>query len=284
MTPTDDFAEVPERYRGLWRRVQLDVPGLRDTTTWAHWLQTARWHADLRVPDAARTAEVLGAPGHSPHPALALQTGFFGRTEVFLQPGGERCTWHRQLDVQPDRGRPDTGWMTFEQPDVVVETGLNGDFREVWQRIPDSTGRTMVLAERASAVAGAPAPIAPCGTRWLLSGEWLMRVRPRRIPWLGESGAAPQLWPADTAPGDTLATVVSRHPKSTAALLDFEISFGRWSDGVWAIERSTLPALEGRSEAFAAHRIDAQTAEITTSAGAGARWQVLEWSAQDTLR
>jgi hypothetical protein len=79
MTATDDFADVPERYRGLWRRVQLDVPGLRDTTTWAHWLQTVRWHADLRVPDAARTAEVLGAPGHSPHPALALRLSSFQR-------------------------------------------------------------------------------------------------------------------------------------------------------------------------------------------------------------
>jgi hypothetical protein len=274
MTATDDFADVPERYRGLWRRLQLDVPGLRDTTTWAHWLQTARWHADLRVPDAARPAEVVGAPSHSPHPALALQTGFFGRTEVYLQPAGERCTWHRQLDVQPDRGRPDTGWMVFEQPDCVVETGLHGDFREVWQRVPGSTGRTMVLAELAPST-GDAAPLATHGARWLLSGQWLMRVRARRIRWSGESGAA--LWPADTAPGDTLATVVFRHPESTAALLDFEISFGRWCDGVWAIERSTLPALEGRRESLGWRRLDDRLAEVTSAAGTE-RWQVLEWS------
>lgn len=276
MTATDDFADVPERYRGLWRRVQLDVPGLRDTTTWVHWLQTARWHADLRVPDAARTAEVVGAPSHSPHPALALQSGFFGRTEVFQQPGGERCTWHRQLDVQPDRGRPDTGWMVFESDDCVIETGLHGDFREVWQRVPDSTGRTMVLAELAPST-GDAAPLATHGARWLLSGQWLMRVRPRRIGWPAEAGAAPQLWPTDTAPGDTLATVVSRHPESTAALLDFEISFGRWSDGVWAIERSTLPALEGRREELSWRRLDDRLAEVTSGAGTEC-WQVLEWS------
>ena len=276
MTATDDFADVPERYRGLWRRVQLDVPGLRDTTTWVHWLQTARWHADLRVPDAARTAEVVGAPSHSPHPALALQSGFFGRTEVFQQPGGERCTWHRQLDVQPDRGRPDTGWMVFESDDCVIETGLHGDFREVWQRVPDSTGRTMVLAELAPST-GDAAPLATHGARWLLSGQWLMRVRPRRIGWPAEAGAAPQLWPTDTAPGDTLATVVSRHPESTAALLDFEISFGRWCDGVWAIERSTLPALEGRREELSWRRLDDRLAEVTSGAGTEC-WQVLEWS------
>jgi len=104
-----------------------------------------------------------------------------------------------------------------------------------------------------------------------------MRVRPRRIRWPGETGAAPQLWPADTAPGDTLATVVSRHPESTVALLDFEISFGRWCDGVWAIERSTQPALEGRRESLVWRRLDDDQAEVTSSAGTE-RWQVLEWS------
>ena len=59
MTAPGDFADVPERYRGVWRRNQLDIPGLRDTTTWARWLQTARWHADLRVPDAAQTFVAL---------------------------------------------------------------------------------------------------------------------------------------------------------------------------------------------------------------------------------
>jgi hypothetical protein len=283
MSAPDDFADVPERYRGVWRRNQLDIPGLRDTTTWARWLQTARWHADLRVPDAARTAEVLQTT--PPHPALALQTGFFGRTEVFWPPpSGERCTWHRHLDVQPDRGRPDTGWMAFERDEgIVVETGLNGDFREEWERIPNSTGRSMVLAERAPTVAGAASEVASCGTRWLLSGEYLMRVRPRQTGWLAADGT-PLLWPEGTAPGDTLAVVLSRHPQQAAALLDFEISYGSLRDGRWLIEHSTRPALEGRSEAFAAHRIDAQTAEITGSGHTGARWQVLEWDAPDSLR
>jgi len=280
MSAPDDFADVPERYRGVWRRNQLDIPGLRDTTTWARWLQTARWHADLRVPDAARTAEVLQAT--PPHPALALQTGFFGRTEVFWPPpSGERCTWHRHLDVQPDRGRPDTGWMAFERYEgIVVETGLNGDFREEWERIPHSTGRSMVLAELAPSATGAAAP---CGTRWLLSGEYLMRVRPRQTGWLAADGT-PLLWPEGTAPGDTLAVVLSRHPQQAAALLDFEISYGSLRDGRWLIEHSTRPALEGRSEAFAAHRIDAHTAEITGSGYTAVRWQVLEWGAPDSLR
>ena len=110
MTATGDFADVPERYRGVWRRNQLDIPGLRDTTTWARWLQTARWHADLRVPGATRTAEVLRSP--TPHPALALHTGIFGRTEVFWPPpSGERGTWHRHLDVHPTVAGPTpAGW------------------------------------------------------------------------------------------------------------------------------------------------------------------------------
>ncbi len=283
MTAAVDFAEVPERYRGAWRRNQLAIPGLRDTTTWARWLQTARWHADLRVPDAARSTEALQAT--PPHPALALQTGFFGRTEVFWpQPSGERCTWHRQLDVQPDRGRPDTGWMAFERDEgIVVETGLNGDFREEWERIPHSTGRSMVLAELVPSATGAASSIAACGMRWLLSGEYLMRVRPRQTGWLAADGT-PLLWPEGTAPGDTLAVVLARHPEQAAALLDFEISYGSLRDGRWLIEHSTCPALEGCSEAFAAHRIDTHTAEITGSVNTGARWQLLEWDAPDSLR
>jgi hypothetical protein len=280
MTAPDDLADVPERYRGVWRRNQLDISGLRDTTTWARWLQTARWHADLRVPEATRTAEVLSSP--APHPALALHTGFFGRTEVFWPPPcGERCTWHRHLDVQPDRGRPDTGWMAFERDQgTVIETGLHGDFREEWERIPNSTGRSMVLAELAPVAAGAPGEVAPCGTRWLLSGEWLMRVRPRQTGWLAADGT-PLLWPEGTAPGDTLAVVVSRHPHEAAALLDFEVSFGSLRDGCWRIEHSTRPALEGRTEAFAAHRLDEQHAEL--AGGYRTAWHVLEWDGDQQL-
>ncbi len=281
MTASDDFADVPERYRGVWRRNQLDIPGLRDTTTWARWLQTARWHADLRVPEATRTAEVLSSV--EPHPALALHTGFFGRTEVFWPPpSGERCTWHRHLDVQPDRGRPDTGWMAFERDEgIVIETGMNGDFREEWERIPNSTGRSMVLAELAPAAKGVAAEVAPCGTRWLLSGEYLMRVRPRQTGWLAAGGKA-LLWPEGTAPGDTLAVVLSRHPHDAAALLGFEISYGTLRDGHWLIEHSTRPALEGRTEAFAAHRIDEQRAEL--AGGERTAWRVLEWHGDEQLR
>ena len=125
--------------------------------------------------------------------------------------------------------------------------------------------------------------VAPCGTRWLLSGEWLMRVRPRQTGWLAADGTS-LLWPEGTAPGDTLAVVVSRHPHEAAALLDFEVSFGSLRDGCWRIEHSTRPALEGRSEAFAAHRTDTHTAEITGSGNTGARWQLLEWDAPDSLR
>ncbi len=281
MTAADGWADVPERYRGVWRRNQLDCPGLRDTTTWARWLQTARWHADLRVPEATRTAEVLSAA--EPHPALALHTGFFGRTEVFWPPpSGERCTWHRHLDVQPDRGRPDTGWMAFERDQgVVIETGMNGDFREEWERIPNSTGRSMVLAELAPGAAGVAGEVAPCGTRWLLSGEYLMRVRPRQTGWFAADGT-PRLWPEGTAPGDTLAVVLSRHPQDAAALLDFEISYGALRDGRWHIEHSTRPALEGRTEAFAAHRLDAQRAEL--AGGCRTAWRVLEWDGDEQLR
>ena len=87
---------VPSAYHGVWVRTLLETPEGRDTTTWVRWVQTSRWHGDLRVPaDADRRAPA----------GLALQQGFGGVTEVQRatphQP--EVCTWHRQLDYQPPR-------------------------------------------------------------------------------------------------------------------------------------------------------------------------------------
>ena len=266
MTATGDFAEVPERYRGVWRRNQLDIPGLRDTTTWARWLQTARWHADLRVPAAAevgRSAIALGLMRPAKHLALAHQQGFFGRTEVLPQGLREVCTWHRRLDLHPPGLTPDAGWMAFDGDDRVVETGVHGVYREVWERVPGSTGRTRVLADTSTSPGDDAEVLATARAYLLLAGECMMRVRPRRVG-----------WPHGTVPGATLGNLLARHPASATALLDFEISYGRLHNGAWHIERSSLPEFEGRTEAMQWQRLDDTRAEVHSAAGISV-WCVL---------
>ena len=242
---------IPDRYHGVWQRTLLETPTERDTTTWVRWLQTGLWHGDLRVPTAANRNTVAGR---------AEQQGF-GGTTLITQPDAaqpEVCTWQRQIDLQPPRSTPDAGHMVFESPDVVHETGIHGTYFEEWQRLPGSLGTRIALAaldERGT----------PTAERLLVSGRYLMHLRPRRTA-----------WPADTAPDDTLAEVVARHPQQAEDLLDFDIGFGTLEHGVWTIERATASALEGRIDSVGMQRESDQLA-VVTGAHLPQRWQVLEW-------
>jgi hypothetical protein len=192
---------IPERYRGVWVRTLLETPKGRDTTTRVHWLQTALWHADLRVP--------AGVDPATPEGRAQLQ-GFCGHTRITPGHGGQPdvCTWHRLWDIQPPRSTPDAGTMVFETPERVIETGVHGQYLEVWERLPGSTGS--YLAQAAVDSGGQPT-----GERRFGAGRYQMCVRPRRAP-----------WPADLRPDETLAELVQRHPGQAAALLDFEVVFG----------------------------------------------------------
>lgn len=244
---------IPERYHGVWQRTLLETPEGRDTTSWVHWLQTGLWHGDLRVPaDADRTTRA----------GRALQQGFAGTTTITrpdpAQP--EVCTWQRTIDFQPPRSTPDAGHMVFETPARVIETGLHGRYLEVWERLPGSVGRRIALA-------ALDAQGQPTAQRLLVSGRYLMHLRPRTTP-----------WPGDTAPDDTLAQVVQRHGADADALLDFDIAFGPWDDGVWAVERATRPERERLNHPCTLARVSENEA---TASGAGlpGRWRVLEWHA-----
>jgi hypothetical protein len=262
----DPVPDVPERYRGVWRRTMLETPEGSDTTTWVHWLQAARWHADLRVPaeaEVGRSAIGLATMSAEQCLALAQQKGFFGRTEVQAQVPRDVCIWHRRFDLQPAGPAPDAGWMEFESDDRVIETGVHGVYREVWERVPGSTGRTLVLADTDAQPGDEAGALATARAFLLLAGGCLMRVRPHRLG-----------WPLGTAPGDTLSLLLARHPASAPALLDFEISYGQLRDGVWRIERSSLPEFEGRTEAMHWQRLDDTRAEVRSAAGTSV-WCVL---------
>jgi hypothetical protein len=232
-----DTQPVPRAYRGVWMRTLLETPDLRDDSTFVRWLQLGRWHADLRVPQAARRGPAAGASWPYSESQLALlrqQQGFCGVTQVESRAQGEVCTWHRLVDYQPPGPSPDAGLMVFETPDRVIETGVHGVYREIWQRLPDSSGPYIALAEPARADGQA-------STRLFIAGQYLMRVRPR------------------TQPGP-----------------EFEISFGRIETGRWHIEQSTQPELEGQSLAFALQRRGMQTAQLHGEMRA-VDWDILDW-------
>lgn len=230
---------VPACYRGVWRRTLLQTTDSVDDSSWVRWLQLGRWHADLRVPRAARLGTIVAQRGGYSPVALAqlrLQQGFAGITQVEAGAGGEVCTWHRLVDYQPSGPEPDAGHMAFETSERVVETGVHGVYREVWQRLPGSSGRSVALAEPARADGLAPA-------RLFLAGCYLMRVRPGAWVWQPE----------------------------------FEISFGMLEQGRWHIERSTRPELEGRTLALQFERTGPDQARVQLDGAAVLPWRVLEW-------
>lgn len=232
-----DTQPVPFAYRGVWMRTLLETPDLRDDSTFVRWMQLGRWHADLRIPAAARTAhETLPFSQYSPAQLalLATQQGFCGVTQVTRGGTGEVCTWHRLVDYQPPGPNPDAGLMVFETPDCVIETGVHGVYREIWHRLPHSTGRRIALVEPAR-------PDGQPSARLFIAGQYLMRVRP-------QCHAGP----------------------------DFEISFGRSESGRWHIEHSTLPGLAGQSLTFAVQRCGMEKVQLQGEMGA-VYWNILEW-------
>lgn len=230
---------VPRRYRGVWQRSLLQTSDQRDDTSFVRWLQLGHWHADLRIPVAARSG--MAARFNPPYDRrqlalLALQQGFAGVTRIDADSQGDVCTWHRLVDYQPSGPSPDTGHMVFETPDCVIETGVHGVYRETWQRLPDSMGACIALAEP-ERLDGRP------GGSLFLAGRYLMRVRPCRHVW---------------------------QP-------DFEISFGVIEAGQWRIEQSTRPELEGRTLGLSLRRLDETLVQLDLADAGPARWHILEW-------
>ncbi len=247
--------DVPGRYRGVWARTLLQTPQQRDERTFVRWLQTGSWHADLRVPETAR---------QRPQPSdadLATQAGFCGITRIErpLPKGAEVCTWLRRFDYQPPRSTPDAGHIVFASPDRILETGVHGHYLEVWERLPDSLGRSIVLRGPQEGIRSTPVLL-------LIAGRYMMRVRPRSTPWPG--------W---LLPDTDLADLLVLHPAQSPAWLGMEISFGTLENERWTVQRSTIYPLEGNSFACALVRLDDGTAMLAGSQFNG-RWSILEWS------
>lgn len=240
---------VPDAYLGVWKRTLLRTPTIEDTTSTVYWLQTLRWHADIRIPadrPGCTGKRTLGELTRGELLGLARQQGFAGITTV----AGQICRWHRRVDFQPPAAHADVGRMTFETPDRILEYGVEQDYFEIWERVPDSVGVTAALE-------GDRLP----GPLWLLrSGGFAMRIRPRLA-------ALPRA-------ASLLALAADADEATLRTWLDFELSFARIGpDGTYRIEHSTLPWLEGG-------RIEEVEALLVTGDGglvqSARHWQRLE--------
>ncbi len=218
MNEHDRAAPVPAAYRGVWRRTLLEGGGLlTDTSSMVLWLQTARWHADLRLPPGRPAfAGVHDVTGCSPAQRiwLARQQGFSGVTEVLA----DQCQWHHDLDFHGDTKHRDIGTMIFHADGSTVEEyGVDAAYHETWQRLPESIGPSAVWCSGASPQ-----------SRLLVAGDCFFLVRPSIRP----------------------STMSTHRAAKALAMPDYpELSYGRISGAArpWRIDHSTLPWREGRS-------------------------------------
>lgn len=248
---------VPKRYRGIWQRSLLETALLRDTDTTVFWLQSAYWHADIRIPPGMPDfSNVRALADCDPVQLawLARQQGFAGRTELSITETAEVCQWHRRLDFHPSTGIADIGDMQFEA-ELLLETGLDGAYLEHWNRLPDSSDGFAVLQLLApDDHSAAPAQVL------FIAGDYVMHVKGRSID-----------WPEASTHAARLALLAA-----SKALLDFEISFGRRTLNGWTTLHSTLPWLIGSTVTlgFGPRLGKEMTLTIDTVAQ---NWKILEW-------
>lgn len=222
------LAPVPPEYIGVWQRRRLETSIGRDDTSLVFWLQTEHLHGDIRVPAGRPAFDVpsLSRMTEQHLNWLALQQGFAGMTAV----EGDLCQWHREIDYQPENGMRDIGRMQFEGRDKLIETGVDVEYLEVWERLPESAGDAASLKTTMKLADDREVP-----AYWLMAGSWFMFIRDR---------AAPLPTAAD------LQTAIRKHRPDLVTLtawLDVEISFGRvQANGIGLIQHSTLPFREGR--------------------------------------
>jgi hypothetical protein len=251
---------VPSRYRGVWRRSLLKAVEVHDVDSLVYWMQTSRWHADVRIP-ASRPDFSHVRSLHDCDRAqlcwLASQQGFAGVTEVETSGDTEICRWHRLVDFQPPAATPDAGAMQFE-PDRLVETGVHADYLEHWQRVPHADTGFAVLRQRATAGSAANGKM----RLLLIAGRHVMHVCSRSHAWPDDV-----LQPFDASALDD---------QTLRAMLDFEISFGLRTAKGWRISHSTLPWLEGQDIEVQLASPRSKLVELGWN-GDWSPWEVLEW-------
>lgn len=218
---------LPPEYLGMWRRTLLEQAAMVDTSTLVLVIQTEQYHADIRIPSNRPDfsgIKCLADCSIDQLRWLATQQGFTGITQV----NGKICQWLRDYDYQPSNGQRDIGEMTFESSDVIVEVGVEAEYREIWQIIKDTQFNLSVKHITGINRHGIELP-----ARLFTAGNHFAYVRPRNAV-LPKSASF-------------LEAIDTTSPSRDELLdwLDFEISFGEIQDKLSGkIRHSSLPFRE----------------------------------------
>lgn len=235
----EDRFDAPNWLIGLWRREVFESrDGTIDRTTQVFWGQTRNLFVDLRIPK--NRPKSLGRRGFEDFTReelshIAEQYAFAGHVVV----EGDRCTWIRHIDYQPNTGRPDTARLQLEgdklHEDGNAESVVGAGYHEVYRRA--FSGEKRRLALRLDACDGTPFGGRPASNAILVVlDDRFMFARAR---------------PSELDRSETLLDLVMqvRGDRTTIeSYLDCEVSIGRLGndESAWKIERSTLPWREGQ--------------------------------------
>lgn len=252
--PTTASASLPPWLIGRWTREWIERRGVRSSTSTVHYLQTPSLFADVRFPNDRPSfahAKSFADLSDAELRVLARQRGFAGRTTT----AGDTATWHHEIDFQPSDTSADIGRLERVGDSGMYEHALDSSYVESWKSVARGDGRFLaVRVERAGRLE----------RTLLVVGDHFLYVRNRAK----DLPAAPSIDSLIVATHATRAQIIE--------FLDCELSVGRVRGGSvpWAIERSTLPWLEGRPLAFADEVAVSSPAAFGPRTASSDRWSL----------
>jgi hypothetical protein len=225
-TAHDSTAAVPAWLRGVWTREWIQEGKAKSNTLDVHYLQTATYFADIRIPkDRTRfpNAKSFADLTDQQLRLLTRQNGFTGLATT----SGAVATWNHDIQFQPSDGAPDRGRLERIAPARMHEHGLDGSYIESWRSTTAGNRHFLVIrVENAGRLL----------RTLVVVGNQFVYVRNRAV---------------DLPAATSFEALIDSTKASRAQIeeyLDCEFSVGRVQGGSvpWEIEQSTLPWREGR--------------------------------------
>ncbi len=205
---------VPDELFGCWQRRWIEfADGTRDDTSVVVWLQLPSLMADVRLSAAALA--LAGRSSFSLDELLVLADSDSSSGATTCTPVVQRTAtaeWSSTVGFQPESAFPEPGLLEWlGDGTVMMERAPSGAYVEEWQLLPGSRGPLShsLLSDE---------------SEWFRAGSFgvLVRNRPGPLP-----------------PVSRLTELTDR--AALEAAIDCEFSFAAFADGVWTIQRSTLP-------------------------------------------